>query len=375
MPAGQLFGVSLRIHFSFALLVLYVFSEPKLVNSPNGIARAVAMVLLIFVAVLLHELGHILALRGKSPKLRGVILFPIGGLWVNEPASFASASPATPRTAEGETNAALAGAFTSFSVALVAGLIIQLQLPQAELLHPPFMSALNLPRSFVWINLFLGALNLLPAYPLDVGRVVRAHFQRTMDPVAATRRAVTIAHGFAIVFIIAGAASTHESWGSWLMLTGLLLFVAGQLEERAVMFHSALETMHIDDVMLTSFVTLSPADTLEDALNKSLHTLQDDFPVIRGNDMVGVITRRKILEALREDGNGYVQSVMERGFEVAHRGETLASAFGKFTQHSGATLLPVIDQERLIGIVTLQNFMHSIGALVESKKLQRDGVE
>jgi CBS domain-containing protein len=123
--------------------------------------------------------------------------------------------------------------------------------------------------------------------------------------------------------------------------------------------------------MLTDFATLSPADTLEDALSKAVHTLQDDFPVIRGTDLVGVISRQKIVEALREHGNGYVQSAMNKAFDVAHRKESLAAAFRKITSR-GSTLIPVVDENHLVGIITLQNLMHSMGLLAESRRLKRE---
>ena len=114
---------------------------------------------------------------------------------------------------------------------------------------------------------------------------------------------------------------------------------------------------------------LSPADTLEDALNKAVHSLQDDFPVIRDSDMVGVISKQHILRALREEGNGYVQSAMKKAFESAGRNDTLAGAFRKITK--GVTMIPIVDENRLVGIVTLQNLMHSMGVLAESRKLSR----
>ena len=82
-------------------------------------------------------------------------------------------------------------------------------------------------------------------------------------------------------------------WNTWLMLAGFFLFVGAQLEERTVLFQSVLENVRMEEVMLTEFSTLSPADTLEDALSKAVHTLQDDFPVVRGTDMVGVVSRHK----------------------------------------------------------------------------------
>jgi len=125
--------------------------------------------------------------------------------------------------------------------------------------------------------------------------------------------------------------------------------------------------------MLTDFATLSPADTLEDALDKAVHSLQDDFPVIRGSDMVGVVSKQNILEALRAQGNGYVQSVMHRIFDVASRTESLASAFRKLTSRN-LTIIPVVEDQHLVGIVTLQNLTHSMALLAESRKLRREAL-
>jgi predicted transcriptional regulator len=196
--------------------------------------------------------------------------------------------------------------------------------------------------------------------------VLRALFSRRMDPVQATRRAVTLGHAFSMVFMLVGLLLPNY----WLVMVGVFLMMAAQLEERSVVFHSVLETVRMEDIMLTDFATLSPADTLEDALDKAVHTLQDDFPVIRGSDMVGVVSKQNILEALRSEGNGYVQSVMNRLFEVANRGESLASAFRKLTSRN-LNIIPVVENERLVGIVTLQNLMHSMTLLAESRKLRR----
>jgi CBS domain-containing protein len=131
-----------------------------------------------------------------------------------------------------------------------------------------------------------------------------------------------------------------------------------------------MDSVRLEDVMLTDFSILSPADTLEDALSKAVHSLQDDFPVIRGSDMVGVISKQRILQALREDGNGYVQSAMSKAFETASRTESLTAAFRKITSR-GATVIPIVDDERLVGIVTLQNLMHSMGLLAETRRMKR----
>jgi CBS domain-containing protein len=210
---------------------------------------------------------------------------------------------------------------------------------------------------------------------MDGGRVLRAVFSRRMDLVQATQRAVRIGHVFSVLFMMVGmlvSARPETRWdGYWLMMIGFFLFAGAQLEERSAMFQSVLQSVRLEEVMLTDFATLSPADTLEDALDKAVHTLQDDFPVVRGSDMVGVISKQKIIEALRAEGNGYVQAAMNRIFDIASKQESLASAFRKLSSRN-LSIIPVVDEQQLVGIVTLQNLMHSMALLAESRKLRRD---
>jgi CBS domain-containing protein len=292
-----------------------------------------------------------------------VILLPIGGVTLMDE----SRQPAegTVSTWNRDTRIALVGPLASLLIAFTAGSILLSVAPEINLWQRPYVTSHNLLRSLVWVNVFIGLLNLLPAYPLDGGRVLRAVFARGMDPVRATRRAVSIGQTFAMMFMFAGI------FDLWLTLVGLFLFAAAQLEERSAVFQSVLENVQLEDVMLTDFATLSPADTLEDALDKAVHSLQDDFPVIRGGDMVGVISKQKILDALRSEGNGYVQAVMNRIFEVAQKKETLASAFRKLTSRN-LSIIPIVEDQRLVGIVTLQNLMHSMALLAESRKLRRE---
>ena len=196
--------------------------------------------------------------------------------------------------------------------------------------------------------------------------------------IRATQRAVSIGNVFSILMIMLGvliSARAETRWdGYWLMMIGFFLWAGAQLEERSAVFQSVLQSVRLEEIMLTDFATLSPADTLEDALEKAVHTLQDDFPVVRGSDMVGVVSRQKILEALRAEGNGYVQAVMNRIFEVAAKQESLASAFRKLSSRN-LSIIPVVDEQHLVGIVTLQNLMHSMSLLAESRKLRREALD
>jgi len=359
--AGRIFGVEVRIHLSFFVLPLFVwYTEYKAHQGATNGSRDVALVALIFACVAVHELGHALVAWREGIRSKSVILLPIGGI-----AQYDETLPAPDSLWKREIRIALAGPLTSLLFGLLCAGVIYPIAPTAQLGTWPFVQPANLLRSLVWINIYLAAFNLLPAYPLDGGRVLRALFSRHMDSMQATRLAVSIGQGFATLLILAGMF-----WNLWFVLLGLFLFLAAQMEERSVVFRTVLETVRLEDIMLTDFATLSPADTLEDALEKAVHSLQDDFPVIRGGDMVGVISRQRILDALRAEGNGYVQAVMNKIFEVAQKKESLASAFRKLTARN-LSIIPVVEDQRLVGIVTLQNLMHSMALLAESRKLRQ----
>ena len=368
ISVGRLFGVDVRIHLTFLILPVFIYWTDYATRQQNANgARDLALVGIILACVGAHECGHLFAARrfGLIPK--AVILLPLTGVALYDESRVEKQPSAL--MWKREVRIALVGPLVNLALAILAAAVITGTDTGIELWKWPFLTGMNLPRSVVWANLYLAFLNLLPAYPLDGGRLVRVVFARTLDVSSATRRAVSISSAISMVLIFGGLFTDP-----WLTMVGVIIFSAAQLEERALVFQSVLENVRLEEVMLTDFATLSPADTLEDALDKAVHSLQDDFPVVRGSDMVGVVSRQRILEALRADGNGYVQAVMSKIFDVSLRGDSLGSAFRKLTARS-SSIIPVVEDQRLVGIVTLQNLMHSMSLLAESRKLRREESE
>jgi len=369
IPVGRLFGIDVRIHLTFFVLPLFIFWTEYAAHQGNANGpRDLALVGIILACVGAHECGHMFAARrfGLIPK--AVILLPLTGVTLYDEARTEKAQPgALPW--KREIRVALVGPLVNLALASLAAAVLTAAGRGSDLWQWPWMQAAKLPKNLVWVNLYLAILNLMPAYPLDGGRILRAFFSRTLDGSSATRRAVSISNAISMVLMVAGLFSD-----SWLTMVGVIVFSAAQLEERALVFQSVLDNVRLEEVMLTDFATLSPADTLEDALEKAVHSLQDDFPVVRGSDMVGVISKQRILDALRAEGNGYVQAVMNKIFEVSLRQDSLGSAFRKLTARN-SSIIPVVEDQRLIGIVTLQNLMHSMALLAESRKLRRDEAE
>ncbi len=365
---GRLFGIELRVHITFVLLLFLVVSQATEAGVSAG--HGVALFFIIFGAVLWHELCHGLAAAHAGIKTRQVVLLPIGGVAIANPQAEAD----EPRDFWVELRVALAGPIGGLLVALISGTFLAALAPEISLWNRPLIHAGNLLRSLVWINGGLALLNLMPAYPLDGGRILRAAMARSSVLSAsdawqlATRKAVNIGQGFAMLVTLLGIVNHFNIWAT---LIGFFIFVAAHIEDRTLIFQNVVDSVRMEEIMLTDFSTLSPADTLEDALSKAVHSLQDDFPVVRGTDLVGVISRNHIVEALRQEGNGYVQGCMNRGFEIAQPQDSLAMAFRKIAKR-GLTLVPIVDKERLVGIVTLQNLTRSMGLLNESRRVKRE---
>jgi len=361
IPMGRILGVEIRLHLFFALLLglalLYVETGGM---SP---VRGIVLWLLLLAIVGVREITRAIVSAYYGLQIRVLMLLPIGGL-----PSYATPE-STEQAGEGRPQLALAiaGPVTNL---LVAGVLLAFVIgvgPSVSMFARPWVSARHLLRSAFWLNIFLAAINLLPAYPLDAGRILRGNFSRARGALQGTRTASSIGQVIALALFVAGIFLQNP----WLVLGGFFIFVGAQLEDQGVVFQSVVDTVRMRDIMLTDFALLSASDTLEDAIHKSIHSLQDDFPVVRSGLLVGVVSKQRILETLQVEGNGYVQSVMSRGFQVAQPEDSLGATFRRITAGRGLSLVPVLDGEQIVGIVTLQNLMHSMGLLAESRRLRQ----
>ena len=348
LRVGTLYGIAIRVHFTFLFLLAFLFLVTTLAEGWVAGLRSLLLIVLVFVCVLLHELAHSYVSVHYGLRVRSITLLPIGGLALLED---------LPREPRQEIHIALAGPAANFVLALWLGVLLSVLEPPFRL--APVVSGESLLSSLFWANLYIGLFNLIPAYPLDGGRVLRAWLSVRMDYVDATRQAVSVGQFFSLVFILGGLVLGEP----WLVVIGLFVFWAALAEERLAVLQSTLERIYLEDVMLTEFQSLAPSDSLFDALERALHSLQDDFPVVAEGRVVGVLSRSGLLRAFAGQGwNNSVQAVMSSGFETAQRGDTLATAFKKLTAR-GLSMIPVLEGERLVGIVTLQNLLHSVAFL------------
>jgi len=359
IPLGKILGVEVRIHTFFLLLLGLSVAEASSVGASAG--RGVALWFGLLLAIGVREIARATTAAYFGMELRGVLLLPIGGLF----AFGTNTAHESASSRRAEKSIAVAGPLANLAFALLLAGLIYGATSQVNVLERPLMTPLHLIRSLLWLQVALGAIHLLPAYPLDAGRILRAELARTRGSAGAMRTASGLGMLLALGLIVAGLFQS-----AWLMMAGFFVLMGAQMEEQGHVLQSVVDTVMMRDIMLTDFSTLSASDTFEDAMTKSVHTLQEDFPVVRGNSLVGVVSRAGILDALNSDGNGYVQGIMQRGFHAARPEDTLGKVFRSMTVGRTLELVPVVEGSRVVGIVTLQNLKQSMGLFAETRRLR-----
>jgi len=351
-PIGRFFGVDIRIHTFFLLLLGLAISYSS-VSGTSGM-RGFALWLILLFAVVVREIARALAAAWYGLELRSVLLLPTGGLqtYATHEASELAATP------EMQKRMGLVGPISNILFGLLlAGIVVTIS-PQVNVFERPWITPSRLIRASIWINLLLGAVNFLPAAPLDGGRVFRGEFAKSHGAIKGMRAAAGLGQFIAFALIIAGLIMPNM----WLVMLGIFVMIGAHMEDQGLLLTDN-DSVRMRDVMLTEFTTLSASDTLEDALQRSVHTLQDVFPVVRGSNLVGAVSRQGIVEALQSEGNGYVQGVMTRSFQTAQPDDSLVKTLRRIMAGQGVQMVPVIDGDRIVGIITPQNLAHSMGLL------------
>ena len=355
LPVGKVFGVEVRLHsFFLFLLFLSVVWATSLGGNPM---RGFALWALVLLAVVVREIARAMAAAWFGIELRSVLLLPTGGILAY------GSTEAMKRMGEPRVQRAMAtvGPVTSALFGLtLAGLVLALA-PGVSLFEVRWVTPDHLLRAAVWVNLLLAALNLLPAWPLDAGRVVQGQMMRAGGS-NAVRTSARVGPAIALGLVVFGVLGGN--W--WAIMAGLAMLVGAQVERQGVQIEAGADTVRAKDVMLSEYSILSASATLEDAVVQARHTLQDVFPVVRAGNMVGAVGRLDVLQALEATGNGYVQGIMTRTFQTAAPEDSLVEVLGRVTGAPGTSsqLVPVVVEERIVGIITPQNLQRSMGLLL-----------
>jgi Zn-dependent protease len=335
---GEFAGIGVYMHTTFLLLLGWVaFTGWLQARTLMGALGSVAFILALFFVVVLHEYGHALTARKFGIKTRDITLLPIGGVARLE------RMPDDPKQ---ELWVALAG--PAVNVVIAAALFVWLQvtggLGQATLIGGSFIERLML------VNVVLVVFNMIPAFPMDGGRVVRALLAMRLEYTRATQIAASLGQGIAFLLGFIGLFTNPL-----LVFTALFVWMGAAQESSMVQMKSSLGGIPVSRAMLTDFNAVSSRDTLARAVELILAGSQQDFPVVDDGRVSGVLTRGDLLIALQRHGpSAPVAEVMRRDVQIADAFEMLETVSARL-QECNCHTLPVVRNGQLVGLVTMEN--------------------
>jgi Zn-dependent protease len=305
-----------------------------------GTLAGIGFILALFGCVVLHEFGHALTAKKYGIKTRDITLLPIGGIARLE------RMPDDPKQ---ELWVALAG--PAVNVVIAAVLFVGLQIASGFSSLPRLsMSEGSFAERLLIVNLTLVGFNMLPAFPMDGGRVLRALLATRMDYLRATQIAAGIGQGMALLFGFVGLFSNP-----FLLFIALFVWIGAAQESAILQMKSALGSIPAKRAMLTDFQTLSSRDSLARAIELILAGSQQDFPVVENGHVVGILTRNDLLIALAKRGQeAPIAEVMRNDFQVVDSVDMLETAFERL-QTCNCHTLPVMSDGELVGLITMEN--------------------
>jgi Zn-dependent protease len=336
-------GIDVYLHTTFLILIAWIaLAYWQLAGTLIAVVSGVSFILALFFCVLLHEFGHALTARKFNIRTRNIILLPIGGIASIEKI------PDDPRE---EIIIALAGPAVSFAIALVLWLLLKASGGLVPLEDLSVTGGSFLQRLMI-INILLAAFNLLPALPMDGGRVFRALLALWMDPVKATRIAAGVAQAMAVVLALLGFR-----YNLFLAFIAVFIWIGAATESGMARIKSTLSGVPARKAMLTDFKVLEPHDSLGRAVELTLSGSQKDFPVISGGRVTGVLRQGGLLSGLHDHGKlCRVDQVMQHEVPAIDVSETLENVMERMQIKDGGLLI-AMENDRIAGIIDIDNIM------------------
>ena len=338
---ARIAGIDVYMHATFLLLIGWVaFSHWTEQGTLSAVLSSVLFILLLFGFVVMHEYGHALTARKFGIKTRDITLYPIGGVARLE---------RMPEKPIEELWVALAGPAVNVVIAVILfGYLIFTR--TFEPLTSLTVSTGSFIERLMVVNLWLVGFNLIPAFPMDGGRVLRALLGLKLEYVQATQIAAYVGQAFAFIFGFIGLFSNP-----FLVFIALFVWMGAAQEASMVQMKHSLSGIPVTRAMLTDFDVLTPRDTLSRVVNLVLAGSQHDFPVVQDNHIVGILDRDTFMKALSERGQSTpVVEVMRRDITEIDSHDMVETALMRL-QENGTKTLPVMHNGQLVGLVTAEN--------------------
>jgi Zn-dependent protease/CBS domain-containing protein len=337
---GKILGIEVKIHLTFFLLLAWFAFVYYTQGGTRAAINGLLFISLLFVCVLLHEFGHALAARRYGIPTKDITLLPIGG---------EARLQRMPEKPSQELVVALAGPAVNVVIVLVLFLLLggvrSFDVTQLENASP------NLLQQLLTANIWLVLFNLIPAFPMDGGRVLRALLAMRLPYAQATQIAATTGQGMAFLLGFLGLF-----FNPLLIIIALFIFLGASQEAVAANLRDIAKGLPVSAAMVTEFRTLTAQATLNDAVEALLQTSQHEFPVVDPSGVRGVLTRDTLIAALKAEGfDTPVSKVMTQNLPTVNAGSSLEEAL-RLMDEQQAKVIPVLgDNRQLVGLLTAEN--------------------
>ena len=341
---GKIFNIDIKVHWSFFVLILWLFISA--INHGDSFEQAIHKVLFIFsifLCVVLHELGHALTAKKFNCPTKQIILLPIGGM---------AQMKKIPEKPQEEFLVAIAGPIVSFMIAAFLYFVLHLtqtiDLSQNNIDFSEMLEG-NFVLKLMIINFVLAIFNLIPAFPMDGGRILRSILSIWLDRTGATKIAANFGQIIAIIFMIIGFKSNL-----FLAFIGIFIFMAAHSEDTIETTKSILHNYLVRDIMMTKYTTLESHDNLDKVLKIILDSQEKEFVVLKNNQIVGVLTQGDIIRSLAQKQNLEIGKIMSKKFTTLHENTNLQEAYENLLQNQ-CSIAPIIKNSKLVAILNMEN--------------------
>lgn len=362
LKLGKIAGIGLFIHWTFSLLILFiVYINYKAGQNTTQILWSVLFILCIFLTVFMHEMGHALTAKKYNIITRDITLLPIGGVARLE---------RLPEKPSEELAVAFAGPMVNIVLALITSMFISLPNTPEEMVSQLSngVNANNFFLNFYFVNIVLAFFNLIPAFPMDGGRILRALLSYKLERHQATKIAARIGQVIALGFILLGFFSNP-----FLIFIGIFVFMGAQIESEYTESKYMLKGYRVRDVLMKQYPTIDYNETLETAVKLMLDSQNKHFLVTENGIPMGTLNREQIIEALskKEEETG-LSSIMDKNLILLQADSLLDDVF-ELVYKNKSTLMLVIEDNQLIGTLDTENLLEFI--LVKEVKAKRAHAE
>ena len=352
---GTIAGTAVRVHITFLLFLGWIFAANYASGGPDAAWSGLLFMVLLFACVLAHEFGHIFTARAFGVATPDVTLLPIGGVARLE---------RIPEEPYEEFLIAIAGPAVNVVIAFGLVALAGAQLGVGALSVES--ASISMIDRLANVNLFLAVFNMIPAFPMDGGRVLRALLASRMGHTHATEVAAAVGQGVAFALGFVGLF-----WNPMLIFIAIFVYLAAAAEAHLAAMRAMSHGVPVTNAMMTQFAKLTPQAHVDEAVQTLLHTSQGEFPVVDDADKpVGLLGRGDLIRALKQFGpDARVADVMTTKVPTVGHRRCLEDAF-RLLQEKGAPAVAVVDAEgRLVGLVTSE----TVGEMVQLREAMPSG--